>query len=66
MDNIWSENFLFLIIKPDFQVKLEFYLFYYNAFFKDCILFKWTRSSIEIDTIVVKKHIFVFKSHCKV
>ena len=34
----------------------EFNLFYYNAIFKDRVLFRKTQSSIEIDVIVVKKH----------
>ena len=45
-----------------FQEKREFHLFYYNAIFKDRMLFKWTQSSIEIDVIVVKKHMSFYIS----
>ena len=37
-DNTWSENFS--IIKLDFRGKRGFYLFYYNAFFKNRVLLK--------------------------
>ena len=37
-DNTWSENFS--IIKLDFRGKRGFYLFFYNAFFKDRVLLK--------------------------
>ena len=56
MHNIWSDNF-FSTIKLVFQGKRELYLFYYNAISKGPVLFKSTQSSIEIDVIVVEKHI---------
>ena len=46
----------FFIIKLVFPEK-QSYLFYYNYVFKDKILFKYTQLNIEVDTIVVKKHI---------
>ena len=46
----------FSIIKLVFPEK-QSYLFYYNYVFKDKILFKYTQLNIEVDTIVVKKHI---------
>ena len=57
-DNIWSEN-VFSIIKLVFRGKREFCLFYYNVILKDRVLFKQAWSSIEIDGIVVKKHVFL-------
>ena len=56
-NNIWSEKFI-SITKLVFHVKRELYLFYYNTIFKDHILLKQTQSSIEIDAIIVKKHVF--------
>ena len=53
---IFGQRSLFSFIKLAFREKLEFYLLYYNAIFKDCILFKETQSGIKIDVIVVKKH----------
>ena len=46
----------FSIVKLE---KREFYSLYYNAIFKDSILFRWTGSSFEIDATVVKKHVFL-------
>ena len=46
----------FSIIKLVFPEK-QSYLFYYNYVFKDKILFIYTQLNIEVDTIVVKKHI---------
>ena len=46
----------FSIITLVFPEK-QSYLFYYNYVFKDKILFKYTQLNIEVDTIVVKKHI---------
>ena len=40
-------------------LRLEFYLFYCDAFLKDCVLFKSALSSIEIAVIVVKRHVFL-------
>ena len=53
---IFGQRTFLSIIKFVSREKHEFYLFYYKAIFKDCILFKMTKSSIEINTIVVKKH----------
>ena len=53
-DNI-AERAFFPIIKLVSPGKREFYLFYYNAIFKDSMLFKQTQSSTEIDFMVVKK-----------
>ena len=39
------------------QEKREFYLFHSSTVFIDYDLFKQTQSSIDIDNIVVKKHI---------
>ena len=48
--------------------KRGFYLFYYNVIFKDCVLFKYNKSSVGIDVIVVKKHVsFKFcRKVCKI
>ena len=51
---IFYQRIIFPIIKVVFREKRESYLFYYNAIFKDSVLFKCTQSSIEIDVIVVK------------
>ena len=56
---IFGQRTFFSIIKIAFRGKPEFYLFYYNAIFKDGVLFKQTQSSIEIDVIVVKKYVFL-------
>ena len=53
---IFDQRTFFSIIKLVFRGKLEFYLFYYNPIFKDRVLFKQIRSSIEIGVTVVKKH----------
>ena len=49
-NNIWTQS-----LKPVFREKRGFYSFYYNAIFKDHVLIKQTKSSIEIDVIVVRK-----------
>ena len=54
-----GQRTFFSIIKLVSRGKREFYLFYYKAFLKDRVLFKKTQPSIEIDVIVVKKHIFL-------
>ena len=46
----------FSIVKLILREKDVFYLFYYNVIFKDRVLFKYTRSSIEVDVIVDKKY----------
>ena len=56
---IFDQRPFFSTIKLAFRGKPEFYLFYYNAIFKDRVLFKQTQSSIEIDIIVAKKHVFL-------
>ena len=56
---IFGETVFFSIIKHVFGERREFYLYYYDHIFKDCVLFRWTCSSIEIDVIVVKKHVFL-------
>ena len=53
---IFGLKTFFSIIKHVFPEK-QSYLFYYNYVFKDKILFKYTQLNIEVDTIVVKKHI---------
>ena len=53
---ISAQRTFFPIIKLVFGGQHEFYLFHYNAILKDHITLKSTRSSIEIDGIVVKKH----------
>ena len=58
-NNIWSENVLFYH-KACFPEKCEFYWFYCNTNLKDCVLFKWTKSSIEIHVLKVKKKKHVF------
>ena len=56
---IFAQRIFFSIIKLVFREKHEFYLLYYNAtIHKDRVLLKLTRSSIEINVIVVKKHDF--------
>ena len=37
---IFGQGTFFSMIKLDFRGKREFYLFYYNAFFEDRVLFK--------------------------
>ena len=56
---IFCQKTFFSIITLDFRGKRELYLFYYNAIFKDRVLCKQTQSNIEIDAIVVKKHLFL-------
>ena len=53
-----------MIIKLVLWGKCEFNLFYYNAIFKDRVLFRKTQSSIEIDVIVVKKT-YVFLNYAQ-
>ena len=56
---IFAQRIFLSIIKLVFREKHEFYLLYYNAtIHKDRVLLKLTRSSIEINVIVVKKHDF--------
>ena len=55
---MFGQRTFFSIIKFVFREKDEFYLFYFITIFKDRVLFKETRSSIEIDVIVVKKTYF--------
>ena len=52
---IFGQRTFFSIIKPVIREKREFHLVYYNAVFKDRVLFRQTQPSIEIDVIVVKK-----------
>ena len=56
---IFGQRTFFFIVKLVFREKCEFYLFCDNTILKDCVLFKQTQLSIEIDIIVVKKHIFL-------
>ena len=56
---IFSQRTFFSIIKLVFRGKCKFYLFYYSIIFKDRVLFKQSQLSIEIDVIVVKKHVFL-------
>ena len=53
---ISGQRTFFPIIKLVFGGQHEFYLFHYNAILKDRITLKSTQSSIEIGSIVVKKH----------
>ena len=53
---ISAQRTFFPIIKLVFGGQHEFYLFHYNAILKDRITLKSTQSSIEIGSIVVKKH----------
>ena len=55
---MFGQRTFFSIIKFVFGEKDEFYIFYFITIFKDRVLFKETRSSIEIDVIVVKKTYF--------
>ena len=55
---IFGQRTFFFIKKLVFREKREFNLFYFNCIFKDRVLFKLTRSSIEIDVIVVKNMSF--------
>ena len=56
---IFGQRTFFSIIKLVLRQKYKFYLFYYNVIFKDHILVKQTQPIIEIDIIVVKKHVFL-------
>ena len=51
------QRVFFTIIKIALRVKGEFYLFSYNAIVKDRVLFKQTRSSIEIFLNFVEKYV---------
>ena len=53
---VFCQKTFFSIVKLILREKDVFYLFYYNVIFKDRILFKYTRSSIEVDVIVDKKY----------
>ena len=52
---IFGRKTVFLVIKLVFRGISGFYLFYYNAILKDCVLFNWIQLSIEVDITVVKK-----------
>ena len=60
-DNIQPENLFSGLRELVFREKTWVFFFYYNAIFKDCALFKYSKLSIEIDIIIVKKHIYLFK-----
>ena len=56
---MFGQRTFFSTVKLVLQGKREIYVFYQNANLKDCVLFKQTLLSIEIDVVVVKKHVFL-------
>ena len=56
---LFGQKTFFSITELVFRGKRDFFLFYYNAVFKDCVLFKQTQGIIEIDVIVVEKHVYL-------
>ena len=53
------KNCFFSVIKLVFRGERECYLFCYYVIFRYCVFFRYTQSSIEIEVIVVKKHMFL-------
>ena len=56
---LFGQRTFFSITELVFRGKRDFYLFYYNAIFKDSALFKQTQGIIEIDVIVAEKHVYL-------